>query len=458
MGSEFRLEYRFEPGHILDGVTLKIPIELLNKIEQAKTEWLVPGLIRDKVNRIIKDLPKSIRKKIFPISHFVDEIVGDLQPKDKSLYDSIITVINELNGEVVTRDVFQEQNLPIFLRMNYSVIDEFGVEIEADRDLAVLQKKLGVKAAETFSAQTAVEFKKTGLTTWNFGALPKIFEMSHQGKTIVGFPCLKDETTSVSMMLADTEMEAELVTLGGLKRLFRLTMREQFRFIAKKWIDLPRAALQYAALLNDQSTSLGKYSIQNKLSEDLLAATSAQALFPDDTLIRSESEFTNAVKKAKPQIVTVADKINRVVNDTFESYSKVREKLHSNTSQSVHSLRENVNSHIFSLLSPDFIATTPYLYLQHFPRYLEAVYCRIDKFRSDPQRDLAWQDQIAKFESQIDRNIELSVSFQQRNKLIEIRWSLEELRVSLWAQQLKTLYPISFKRIERAVSEALVTV
>lgn len=457
-GCEFRLEYRFEPGHVLDGVTLKTPIELLNKIDQAKTEWLVPGLIRDKVTRIIKDLPKSIKKKMFPISQFVDEIVGDLQPKDISLYDSIIIVINELSGDVITRDIFQDQSLPVFLRMNYSVIDEYGVEIEAGRDLVALQKKLGVKAAETFSSQTAAEFKKTGLTTWSFGELPPTFEMSHQGKTVVGFPCLKDEIDSVSMMLADTAMEAELVTVGGITRLFRLTMREQFKFIAKKWIDLPKAALQYAALLKDQSISLEKFSVKNRLSEDLLAATSTEALFFDNTLIRNESEFIHAVKNAKPRIVVVADQINRVVNDILDSYSKVREKLHTNASQSANLLRENINSHLFSLLSPDFIAVTPFGYLQHFPRYVETVFCRIDKFRSDPQRDLEWQDQITIFESQIDKSIELSLSSKQRKKLIEIRWSLEELRVSLWAQQLKTSYPISFKRIERAITEALLLV
>ena len=457
-GCEFKLDYRFEPGHILDGVTLKTPIGLLNKIDQVKTEWLVPGLIRDKVAQIVKQLPKSIRKKIFPISEFVDEIVGNLQPKDKSLYDLIIKLINERYGEGITREIFQDRNLPIYLRMNYSVIDDFGVEVEADRDVAELQKKLGVKAAETFSSQTAGDFKKTGLTTWNFGELPKIFEMSHRGKKVVGFPCLKDEKDSVAMLLADTEMEAESVTADGLKRLFILSMREQFKFIAKKWIDLPKSALQYAALLNDQAVSLGQFSVKKKLGEELLMATSAQALLCGDPLIRTEDEFNNAVKMAKPRVVAVAGQINRVINDILESYSKVRGKLRSSGSQSAHPLNENINAHLFSLLTPDFISSTSYTYLEQFPRYLEAVSSRIEKFRSDPKRDASWQEQITIFENQIDKSIELSVSSKQRDKLMEIRWSIEELRVSLWAQQLKTLYPISFKRIERALSEVLLNV
>ena len=114
-----------------------------------------------------------------------------------------------------------------------------------------------------------------------------------------------------------------------------------------------------------------------------------------------------------------------------------------------------MNAHLYAMLSPDFIADTPYVYLENFPRYLEAVCCRIDKYRSDPTRDEAWQGQITIFEAQIDKAIELSVSSRQRKSLIEIRWSLEELRVSLWAQQLKTLYPISFKRVERALADAL---
>ncbi|MDA9994007.1 ATP-dependent RNA helicase HrpA [Burkholderiales bacterium] len=454
-GCEFRLDYRFEPGHILDGVTLKAPIELLNKVDQAKTEWLVPGLIRDKVSRVIKDLPKSIRKKIFPVSQFVDEIVGDLQPRENSLYDLIIRGVNEIHGEEITREIFQDRNLPVHLQMNFMVIDELGVEIESGRDLAALQKNLGVKAAEKFSSQIAGEFNKTGITTWNFGELPKRVEMSHQGKSVVGFPCLKDEKDSVSMILADTEMEAEMVTVGGLKRLFRLTMREQFKFIAKKWIELPRASLQYASLLKEQSVPLGQLSVQERLNEQLLAATSSQALFQGDTLIRSEGDFTDALKKAKPQIVVVAAQINLVVNHILESYSTVLQKLPSNDSQSARIFSQHVNAHLYAMLSPDFIADTPYVYLENFPRYLEAVCCRIDKYRSDPTRDEAWQGQITIFEAQIDKAIELSVSSRQRKSLIEIRWSLEELRVSLWAQQLKTLYPISFKRVERALADAL---
>jgi ATP-dependent helicase HrpA len=161
------------------------------------------------------------------------------------------------------------------------------------------------------------------------------------------------------------------------------------------------------------------------------------------------------VNKAKPQIVMVATQINRVVNHILDSYSKVRQKLPSNDSQSARFLSQQVNEHMYAMLSTDFIEDTPYVYLENFPRYLEAICCRIDKFRSDPTRDEAWQEQITIFETQIDKAIELSVSSKQRNNLIEIRWSLEELRVSLWAQQLKTLYPISFKRIERALSDAL---
>ena len=173
---------------------------------------------------------------------------------------------------------------------------------------------------------------------------------------------------------------------------------------------------------------------------------------------KDKDEFNNAVKMAKPRVVAVAGQINRVINDILESYSKVRGKLRSSGSQSAHPLNENINAHLFSLLTPDFISSTSYTYLEQFPRYLEAVSSRIEKFRSDPKRDASWQEQITIFENQIDKSIELSVSSKQRDKLMEIRWSIEELRVSLWAQQLKTLYPISFKRIERALSEVLLNV
>ena len=455
-GCEFQLEYRFEPSHILDGVTVKVPIEMLNKIDQVRVEWLVPGLIREKVTEIIKGLPKIIRKKIFPVKQFVDEIVGDLNPKPISLYDLIIKVINASYGELVTREVVNESELPDFLRMNFSVVDEEGVDIDSGRDLVLLRKKLGVKATETFTTETTKEFKKTGVTIWNFGDLPEIVEMSIQDKTIVGFPCLKDEKNSVSIVLADTEMEADSVTKIGVRRLFQLAMKDQFKFISKRWTELPKMSLQYSRLLSEQGEASGGSSIQDRLSDELLAATSARAIFFDGDMIRTEGVFLEAVKKAKPRIVVVANEINQIVDATFQLYAKVRVSLSSDKLLMSQHFVRNVKKHLFLLMSPNFISNTPYSYLKHFPRYLEAVFCRIEKLRSDPNRDESWQKQISLYEEQISKLIELSVNPQQRQKLIEIRWSLEELRVSLWAQQLKTIYPVSFKRVERSIAESLV--
>ena len=163
-----------------------------------------------------------------------------------------------------------------------------------------------------------------------------------------------------------------------------------------------------------------------------------------------------SVKKAKPRIVVVANEINQIVITIFRLYAKVRASLSSDKLLKSKNFKKNIKEHLDSLLPPDFIANTPYGYLKHYPRYLESIYCRIEKVRSDPSRDESWQSQISIFEEQIDKSVELSVSPQQRRKLIEVRWSLEELRVSLWAQQLKTLYPVSFKRIEKSIVESLV--
>ncbi len=455
-GYEFKLDYRFEPGHILDGVTIKIPIEMLNKIDQVRVEWLVPGLIREKVAEVIKGLPKSIRRKIFPIKAFVDDIVGDLNPKSISLYDLIIKFINTSSGELVTREIVNENELPNHLRMNFSIVDEDGLDIDSGRNLGGLRKKLGVKATETFTAQTTKEFNKIGLKTWSFGDLPEIIEMSIQGKTVVGFPCLKDEKDSVSIVLADTEIEADLISKKGIQRLFQLTMKDQFKFISKGWSELSHMSLQYSMLLNEAGVTSGGSSVQHRLSDELIAATSARAIFFDGELIRTQKDFVESVKKAKPRIVVVANEINQIVITIFRLYAKVRASLSSDKLLKSKNFKKNIKEHLDSLLPPDFIANTPYGYLKHYPRYLESIYCRIEKVRSDPSRDESWQSQISIFEEQIDKSVELSVSPQQRRKLIEVRWSLEELRVSLWAQQLKTLYPVSFKRIEKSIVESLV--
>ncbi|MDA0236968.1 MAG: ATP-dependent RNA helicase HrpA [Proteobacteria bacterium] len=455
-GYAFRLEYRFEPGHIFDGVTVKVPIEMLNKIDQVRIEWLVPGLIREKVTAVIKGLPKSIRKKIFPIKQFVDEIVGDLNPKSISLFDLIIKVINASCGELITREVVNENELPDYLRMNFSVVDEVGVDLDSGRDLAELRKQFGLKATETFTTQTTKEFNKVGLKTWNFGNLPEVIEMSIQDKTVVGFPCLKDEKDSVSIILTDTEIEADFVSKRGVQRLFQLTMKEQFKFISNRWNELPQMSLQYSMLLNETGVSSGGALVQRRLIDELMSATSARAIFFDGEMIRTERAFSEAAQKAKSRIFVIANEINQIVVAIFQLYAKVRVSLSSEKFLASKDFVQNIKNHLDSLMPPDFIANTPYIYLKHFPRYLEAICSRIEKIRSDPSRDASWQSQISIFEEQIARSIELSVSSRQRQKLIEVRWSLEELRVSLWAQQLKTLYPVSFKRIERSIVESLV--
>ena len=163
--------------------------------------------------------------------------------------------------------------------MNFSIVDEDGLDIDSGRNLGGLRKKFGVKATETFTAQTTKEFNKIGLKTWSFGDLPEIIEMSIQGKTVVGFPCLKDEKDSVSIVLADTEIEADLISKKGIQRLFQLTMKDQFKFISKGWSELSHMSLQYSMLLNEAGVTSGGSSVQHRLSDELIAATSARAIF-----------------------------------------------------------------------------------------------------------------------------------------------------------------------------------
>jgi len=456
-GCEFKLDYRFEPGHILDGVTLKTPIEMVNKIDHSRVEWLVPGLIREKVTQIVKSLPKSIRRKVFPLPQFIDEVVGDLKPRDNSLYDEVISIIAHHYGVEMTRDAFDETDFPLYLRMNYTVLDELGNELGSSRDLPAMQQKFGVIAKEVFTLHAAPELTQTGIKSWNFGDLPSVVEMTLKGKTVPGFPCIKDEEESVSVIVVDTETEAELVSKKGIQRLFQLVNKDQFKFAAKNWTGLSRAALQYSMLLSACEEPFGPLTVQNRLSNEMLAATSARALSLGGYEVRSQAEFSDLIKRAKPTITVIANEINQTVVETFDLYAKVTAALKANKISDTSVFFQNIKSHLSHLMPPNFISITPHAHLIHFPRYLEALRFRIEKMRSDPQRDQSWQQQISEYLSKLDAAINVTASESQRNQLVEVKWSIEELRVSLWAQQIKTLYPISFKRIERAMAEAMKT-
>lgn len=453
-GHRLVLSYRFEPAHVMDGVTMTVPLSALNQIDERRCDWLVAGLLRDKVTELIRGLPKGLRKHFVPVPQVVTTVLGSMKPEPRPLTQVLAETLKRKIGIDVPLEALQAVELPDYLRMNFQVVDDNGEELAMGRDLVALRSELGVKARRSFTASAASDFERTGLRRWDFDELPEIMEVDRGGSRVLGFPAIVDEGDSVAVTLVDTELEAERATRKGLRRLLRLSLPEQFKYLMRNLPGLPEMSLRYALLLEDQGVRGNKASVGERLRDVLIEATCDRAFFVDAEPVRDRKAFDARVVKAKVRIVEVANELCRLTGDILAQYQVLRARLDDARWSAWPRTVAELRAHLQLLLPEGFIVEVPFERLKHVPRYLQAAGARLDKLASNPDRDADWQQQLARFRQTYTTRLEQDrLRGVNDPKVEEFRWMLEEVRVSLWAQQLKTPYPISFKRLEKYWSE-----
>ncbi|MEX0958715.1 MAG: ATP-dependent RNA helicase HrpA [Burkholderiales bacterium] len=453
-GQQLRLDYRFEPGHALDGVTMTVPLPMLNQVDERRCEWLVPALLRDKVTHLVKGLPKGLRKHFFPVPQVVTSALEIMQPGTRPLGQALSAALLKKAGVEVPQDTWESIELPPHLRMNFRVVDDAGHEVAMSRNLVELRSELGVKARRSFTESAAVEFERKGLTGWDFGELPEIMEVDRGGQKIVGFPALVDDGDAVSLTLLDTEAEADAATRKGLRRLLRLALPEQMKFLERNLPGLTGMALRYTLLLEEQGVRGDKASIADRLREELVTAACDRAFFVDDELVRDRKAFDARVVKAKARVIEVANELCRLLGEILAEYHALRSALNDPGYKAWPRAVSDIRAQLKLLLPAGFIAGVPFERLKHYPRYLKAISYRLGKLATGAERDARWQEQLARFAQMLAVREEQDRQRGVRDpRLEEFRWMLEELRVSLWAQQLKTPYPVSFKRLDKVWAE-----
>jgi ATP-dependent helicase HrpA len=456
----FDLAYRFEPGHALDGVTMIVPLHLLNQLDERRCEWLVPGLLRDKITYLIKGLPKGMRKHFVPVPQVVTDCMEILEPDSGPLAEALSQALLKKTGVEVPVEAWDVADLPPHLLMNFSIVDENGKEIASGRELPQLRSQLGVKARRTFSAAASAGFERKGLTSWDFDELPEQVEVERGGRKLVGYPTIADEGRSVALTLLDTEAEADAATRKGLRRLFQLALPEQVKFLARNLPGFTELQLRYALLgereggKQDKGGRHDKGEVAERMREELITAICDRAFFVEDEPVRDRKAFEVRVAKGKTRLMDVAQEICRIAAEILAEHQALRSKLDQSQHAAWPRAVADVRSQLRELLGPGFLASVPFERLKHYPRYLRAIAVRLDKIASNPERDGNWQQQLARYWQAYQVRLAADRSRGLRNpKVEEMRWMLEELRVSLWAQQLKTPNPVSFKRIEKYWSE-----
>jgi ATP-dependent helicase HrpA len=453
-GVPYTLSYRFEPGHALDGVTMTVPLHLLNQVDERRCEWLVAGLLREKVTHLIRELPKNLRKHFVPVPQVVTSAMEHLEPGSKPLTAALSEALRRVSGVEVAQDAWNLADLPPFLLMNFTVLDERGEELAMGRDIAELRARLGVKARRQFSESAADQFERKGLLSFDIEELPEQVEFTREGQRLIGYPALVDEGKSVRLTLLDTEHDAEAATLRGLRRLFQLAAPDQVKFVARNLPGFQDIALRYALLLELEGGKADKGAVSDRLREELIDAICDRALFVERERLRTRAAFDERVNKAKTRLTDVAQEVCRAVGEIVTEYQALRPRLNQHGVPVWQRVMTDIRNQLKELLRPGFIVSVPLARLRDYPRYLKAIQFRLDKFSINPAKDAAWQQQLQSrwqaYQGRVAADKQRGV---HDPKLEEFRWMLEELRVSLWAQQLKTPYPVSFKRLGKTWSE-----
>ncbi|MGK8893308.1 ATP-dependent RNA helicase HrpA [Burkholderia gladioli] len=495
-GVEMGLSYHFEPGSPRDGVTLQVPLYALNQVDARRAEWLVPGMLKEKVQLLLKSLPQKLRRHCVPLPEFAAGFVeraGGERFGAGALLDVLIGDIRNQTQIAMKSSDFKLETLAAHLFMNFKVIDEHGRQLGMGRNLAQLRGELGAQAQQHFqkiaaaatlapagesaegaelrpapaaagsagrsapprtapatakgAAGGAGEGGQGGqgapggatalyenLTTWNFGKLPELLEIRRRGQTLFGYPALVDRGTHCDVEVFDSPEEAARIHRAGLRRLFALQLKEPIKYLEKNLPGLREMAMQYMTL-----------GSQDELRDQLIDTALDRACLQDPLPV-DDAGFHARRDEGRSRLNLLAQEIARLVGQILAEYAGLGKKLAQ--AKPFAAAHADMMAQLGALVGKRFVIDTPYPQLAHFPRYLKGIAMRIDKLKADAARDARQLAEFAPLNQQYQR------ALSQRGgaadaRLTEFRWLLEELRISLFAQELRTPMPVSVKRLHK---------
>lgn len=434
------IEYRFQPGERDDGLTVTIPRDGVPQLDARCLEWLVPGRLEEKLTALIRSLPKSLRRSLIPAPDVARRAAVELEFAEGDLLVAAARVLSQLAGEPIPPSAFELDKLPHHLRINVRVVDERGQVVCEGRDVEALQRELGVERGAEASLIADAAWTKDGITTWDFGELLASVPIRRGGIMLDAFPALVDQGNSVSLRLVATPGAAERLSRVGVRRLFCLAEHRELKSQVR-W--LPRIdELEVLASTMKQS---------RKLRVQLMDLLADLAFVSTNPIPRNADQFQAARDRGRTQVLVAVQDLARLPGPLFENYQKVKVQLHDATAPHWKDAVADVRAQLAMLVPDDFIAQTGWGRLVHFPRYLQGMAVRLDKLRTaGPQRDRESQRLL---QPHLDRYLARAQEHATGGifdpELDEYRWMLEELRVSLFAQQLGTVAKVSPQRLDK---------
>ena len=473
-GTELGMTYHFEPGSPKDGVTLVVPLTLLNQVDGRRCEWLVPGMCEEKTLLLLKSLPQKLRRHCVPLPEyaksFLERMLEEKHFGVGDYLDSLIADIRKEKGLEIKRTDFRPEALPAHSSMNYRLIDEHGRQLDVERNLSRLRAEYGETARSAFQAiaqeaaqvELGVEAKPAtalgkaspgdaarkveqgGYKSWGFGELPETLEIQKGNRTLFGYPALVDRIDACDLEVFDDLVEARKQHWQGLRRLFSISNKETLKALQKQLPGIRELGLLF---INVGSV--------DSLIEQILNLAVERA-FLMDPLPTSASQFEVRLQEGKPRLALIAQEIARHALNALQAYADLQKKLPQAKAASA-AAHADIQAQIQGLVFPKFVSDIPYPQLVHLPRYLKGVAMRIDKLRANPSRDAQCQKDWESVHRPWQKLLQggkgsASYAMVEDQALQDFRWQLEELRVALYAQELKTPTPMSLKRLEKVLT------
>jgi ATP-dependent helicase HrpA len=495
-GVDCQTTYLHEPGDAKDGMTVTVPLFVLNQVNDERCEWLVPGMLKDKIQALLKSLHQRPRSRLVPLPESAARMAAELNVPEAygatGLVEALLKKVRDATQVDVQRADFKLDMLSPHLFMNFRVVDEHGRQLGTGRNLGALKAELGAKARGAFQALAGLKLSGLNVaqtapvsansqnigsnkplagvfvakgaikdiaiakpaespvspagqryTAWTFGELPELMEINKGGQTLIGFPALIDLQDAVSIEVFDEPDVAAAKHQAGLRRLFALHIKDALKYLEKNIPDLTKMAAAYM-LVGRNTDNTGGGTLE-ELREQIIAKALDRA-FLLDPLPTNAAEFTKRLEEGRGRLTLISSEIARLVATILQEYATAARKL--KDTKNAPEATADVAAQLARLMPKRFIAQTPFTQLHHFARYLKAITARLDKYRADPARDATKLAELRPSEQNYWRLVaERKGAVDDR--MMEFRWLLEELRVSFFAQELRTPQPVSVKRLDK---------
>lgn len=433
-GRRFDLSYHFEPGHEEDGVTITVPLELLNTLDAGRLQWLVPGLLRDKLIALIRQLPKPLRRSLTPVPSFADALLDAIRGQEnKSLAVACVAELKRMSGLEIPFTEFEEKRIENHLRFRLRVEGPGGELLAVDRDLEALQERLGEKAQKKFMQRQGADYNRDGEVDWTFESLETRVTT---GSGMTAYPALVDQDNSVGLRLFDTWGEAVISHGDGIVRLLRFQLADKLKYLARHHGLSPAALLAWSSIGSTED-----------LLEDLVQRSLVDSV-GDPGDIRDEAAFRERVIAVRNSIGSKQQRQAALLNEALKLYAEVAPQVYGKMESARPEIFVDISGQLEDMFYPGFLSDLFPGRLQHYPRYLKAIRERLAQLAQDPRRDAQRMAQIEPWWHRYLEALEQGNPYDE--SLDAYRWLIEEYRVSLFAQKLRTAEKVSEKRLAEA--------